>query len=1178
MRRPGRTTRSPRRLSPARIDPPLEFPAVSDLPAWSIAVDTGGTFTDAIAWDAARRVSAKVPSTPDDPSRALRDAIDACRAKLHCAGPPIVLVHGTTVATNALLERRDPEPVLVVDHGFRDLLAIGRQHRERLFARAPAPRDRLVSPANTRSVRRMPGGLADEDQLRALIAALDAAPRTWAVSLLHSYADPAAEAHIAALIRAHRPEDRVTCSSDVYPVFREVERTSATVANAYVLRRMAAYLGRLDPLAARVDVMASSGGRLALDHAAALPASTALSGPAGGVVAVAALAEASGAERVLAFDMGGTSTDVALVAGRADRLTVRPGGRIGAFDLPLPTLDIHTVGAGGGSVAWVDSGGALRVGPHSAGATPGPACYGRAGDDAEPTVTDANVVLGRLPADAALAGHMPIDAARAHAALARVADPLGLGVEDAARAVVRIAVAAMAKALRKVSVEQGVDPRALPLVAFGGAGPLHACALADELGCPEVWVPHDAGVLSALGLAQSRALAERSRTVLGRDDAGVLSALAALEAAARDQLPEAVDVLQHVDARYEGQSFELRVPIDPSAAAPLSRARADFVATHTARFGFGVDAPVQLVTLHVRALGPTPPPLPPSPTPAFTLEGPASRVDDHATLWLPPRWRARAGAHVTRITRSAPLAAPSRVELLELWRHRLTAVAEEMGERLTRTAFSPNIKERRDHSCAIFDARGDMIALAAHIPVHLGAAPLCVKAVIERLDLADGETAIVNDPFAGGTHLPDITLVTAVDVEGEAPGVQGRYYVATRAHHADVGGIAPGSLPLSETIDDEGWRCPPTRLTDAVEATLLAATRTPDERRGDLRAQRGAQTLGAQRLRELAARHGAGALARAAEGLQAYAARRAHAVLAPFVGAASVVDALDDARGEGVAVPLRLTIRREDDALVFDFREVPDQVVGPMNAVRAIVESAVFYAVITLSDGDVPANSGVMRAVRVLTRPGSVLDARAPAAVAAGNVETSQRVVDLLFRALNAMVPGCLPACSYGSMNNVLIGNVPGDPPFVYYETIGGGHGASPHSAGASAMQAHMTNTWNTPVEAIDHAFPFSVCAYGVAEPDEAAGAIPGGRGIVREYRFGRRAVVTLIGERRQRGVPGEAGAGEGRPGAHALWRAGDDAYRALPGKCTIEVAAGDRLRVETPAGGAWGPPTARET
>lgn len=504
---------------------------------------------------------------------------------------------------------------------------------------------------------------------------------------------------------------------------------------------------------------------------------------------------------------------------------------------------------------------------------------------------------------------------------------------------------------------------------------------------------------------------------------------------------------------------------------------------------------------------------------------------------------------------------------LELFRHRFRAIAEEMGELLTRTGFSPNIKERRDHSCALFDGSGDMIALAAHIPVHLGASPLCVKAVIGALDLSDGQTAIVNDPFAGGTHLPDITLVTAVDVGPS------KIFVATRAHHADVGGIAPGSLPLSETINDEGWRCPPTLLDDVVAASLYDASRTPAERRGDLAAQRAANAAGSQAVEQLVRRFGEATVLEAAAALQDYAERRTRAALLSLSdGTARVEDALDDANGAGSPVPICVEAVLEKGHLTLDFRDCAPQVRGPMNAVRAIVESAAFYALLCLNDGDLPQNSGAMRCVTLLTTRGTVVDAMPPAAVAAGNVETSQRLVDVIQQALAQLSPERIPACSYGSMNNVLIGSLPGAAePFVYYETLGGGHGADSDTPGASAMQAHMTNTLNTPIEALEHAFPMRVVEYAVRRDSGGSGQMRGGDGLVRTYELLEPAEVTLIGERRRRGAPGAAGGSDGTPGAHARSDDGGVTWHPVRGKAQLTLDAGTQLRIETPGGGGYG-------
>lgn len=506
---------------------------------------------------------------------------------------------------------------------------------------------------------------------------------------------------------------------------------------------------------------------------------------------------------------------------------------------------------------------------------------------------------------------------------------------------------------------------------------------------------------------------------------------------------------------------------------------------------------------------------------------------------------------------------------LELFRHRFAAIPEEMGEQLTRTAFSPNIKERRDHSCALFDADANMIALAAHIPVHLGATPLCVRAVLDALSLTNGQTAIVNDPYAGGTHLPDITLVTAIDVKGA------RFYVTTRAHHADVGGITAGSLPLSRTIDDEGWRVGPTLLSDTVARDLFAHSRTPHERRGDLAAQRAACELGAKRTRELVAQHGVGQVVEAARSLLDYTERRTRAALRSLPnGEVSIVDLLDDASGVGPPIPIRLTLRVHDGEAVFDFRGCAPQVSGPLNAVRSITESAVLYGLLILSDGDLPHNSGAMRCARVLTRPATVVDARYPAAVAAGNVETSQRLVDVILQAFGRLVPGRFAASSCGSMNNVLVGAATSDcTPFAYYETLAGGHGGSPIGPGLSARHAHMTNTANTPVEALEHAFPFLVTRYAIRRGSGGAGVHRGGDGVEREMTFLSAAEVTLLGERRRFGAPGVpvGPAAVGETGEHALTR--DGVTTALAGKVTLRVRAGDVVTVRTPGGGGWSPP-----
>ncbi len=518
--------------------------------------------------------------------------------------------------------------------------------------------------------------------------------------------------------------------------------------------------------------------------------------------------------------------------------------------------------------------------------------------------------------------------------------------------------------------------------------------------------------------------------------------------------------------------------------------------------------------------------------------------------------------------------------LLEVYKHLLSSIAEEMGVALCRTGCSPNIKERRDFSCAVFDARGEMAAQAAHIAVHLGSMPLSVKSAIESVPMEPGDVVVLNDPFHGGTHLPDLTMISPVFAPGgRAP----LFYVANRAHHADLGGVSPGSLPLSTEILQEGLRIPPVKITaggkmqGGVLALILANVRTPWEREGDLAAQLAANRIGERRLLEVCARRGAGEVLRYMEELAAYAERMTRAAIAGIPdGEYRFEDQLDD---DGiVAGPVRIsvTVTVRGDQAVIDFSDSAPQVRGSVNAVYAVTLSAVYYVFRSLVGGDVPSNAGIVRPLRVVTRAGTVVDARHPAAVAAGNVETSQRIVDALLGALAQAVPGRIPAASAGTMNNLAVGGT--DPrtgsAFTYYETIGGGSGATPFADGAGGVQTHMTNTRNTPVEALEHAFPLKVTRYAIRRGSGGAGRYVGGDGICRDVEFLCPATVTMISERRKIAPYGLSGGSPGARGENVLVHRGE-AVR-LPGKFTIAVEAGDVLRVETPGGGGFGPPAPR--
>jgi 5-oxoprolinase (ATP-hydrolysing) len=1094
--------------------------------------------------------------------------------------------HGTTVATNALLERRGARVCLVTTAGFEDVLRLRRQARPDLYALHPEVPPPLVDPADCVGVAGRLGPDGEEvEPLEPLDAWIERHRAVFeraeaiAVCLLHAHAHDRHEAPVVAALAAAFPGRPVAAGHRLAPVFREYERASTVAVNAHVAPVMSRYVARLaDALRpARLTVMASAGGLMSAERAAREPVHTLLSGPAGGVRGAWAAGRRCGRDALLAFDMGGTSTDVSVVRGD---LVPEDEGLLAEHPLRVPLLPIDTVGAGGGSIAFVDAGGALRVGPRSAGAVPGPACYGRAGADAEPTVTDAHVVLGRLPS--LLGGEMALDAEAARQAVGRLAARLGTPLEETARAILAVAEATMARACKRVSMERGIDPRTLTLVAFGGAGGLHACALADALGCREVLFPREPGLLSAEGILDAPRVASATRTVFLTG--GDAAALAAARDAARAEAEAALRA-EHVvpavaeavaDCRYAGQTFTLPVPVDDPG-----RIRAAFEALHTQRYGYALpEAALEVVAVRVQVR--TAPPAesagPAAPT-GEAFAGPCAVSAYSATLWLPAGWRAsRLASGDLVCSRIATPAADSPAALplaLEVHRQRLAAIAEEMGAHLMTAAFSANIKERRDFSCALFDAGGRMLVHAAHIPVHLGSTPLSVRAAIDAVPMRPGVSVVLNDPFAGGTHLPDVTLVTPVFLDGEA---RPAYYVANRAHHADVGGVSPGSLPSPRdadghvrplTVDDEGIRLPPAALDDALRARFAAASRTPEERRGDLRAQEAANHVGAQRLAALTAEIGRERARALDEALLDYAERRMRAVLAALPdGEWRFTDWLDDDGAGDTPVPIPVTVRIAGDAAEVDFTAAPDQVPGPLNAVRAIAVSAVFYVFRCLAAEGIPANEGLLRPIRVLTRPGSIVDALPPAAVSAGNVETSQRLVDALFGAL-AQASDRVPAASCGTMNNVLFGGEHAGRAFVHYETLGGGAGGSARGPGASAIHVHMTNTLNTPVEALERAYPVRIVRYAVRP---AAAPIPGvhagGAGIVRAYRFLAPAEVNLLTERRRLAPWGLGGAPDGERGRNRLRRA-DGAFVDLPGKVTLRVAPGDEVWIETPGGGS---------
>ena len=1156
---------------------------------WSVWIDRGGTFTDAIAHDPATGAlrTAKLPSGPGSIAA-------AARALFAGPVPPCELRLGTTLATNALLERRGARTALAITRGFGDLLAIGDQTRPHLFALdivRPAPlAERVLEVASRADARGRTLATDDAAALRVRFADLAAGGITSvAVVVVNGHAAPALEDAIADAARAAGIA-HVTASHEVGVSAGLLARAETAVVDAYLTPVLAAELAALaaELPAARIAIMTSSGGLV--DAARVRGKDVVVSGPAGGAIATLADARAAGAALAIGFDMGGTSTDVTAIAGdlARERELMVGGLRIGA-----PAIAIHTVAAGGGSIARFD-GLALTVGPDSAGATPGPICYGKGGR--EVTVTDVDLVLGRLAGD-----HFPwpLDRAAAEAGLAAIGRALGAdddtAAAHAAAGLHAIANARMAEAVRAMTIERGRDARDFTLIAFGGAAGMHACPVAEALGIRAIRVPPHAGLRSAWGIGHAartwRGSVDGAGAALTDEAAAALArALDPLAAAGRAVLGDAAET-RTAELRYRGSDTALAVPLATAAAMTAAAS-----AAHAERFGFTRDAPLELVAAQVELAAPTPAvtvaPRPPGarPPPRRTqrlwsaeawhdapvwsspdlpagaiVDGPALVLDAHATLVVDAGWRATVAPDGTIALAAAGPAAPRRAAtaavdpvLLEIHGHRFMAIAEQMGAMLERTAVSVNIRERRDFSCAIFDARGNLVANAPHVPVHLGAMGETVRALLAAHPRPPpGTSYACNDPSAGGSHLPDITVVTPIHgADGEVA-----YVVANRGHHADVGGRTPGSMPPdSATLADEGivlCHLPIVaggRFDDAAILAALTAgpypARMPHDNLADLRAQVAANATGARLLAEAIAAAPPGEVVAYLGHVQDHAAAlcaRAIAALPP--GTRRFADALDD----GAPIVVAATVA--DGRLHLDFTGSAPAQPGNLNAPRAVAVAAALYVVRALVDAPIPLNAGCLRAVDVIVPPGSILDPPPGAAVVAGNVETSQRVVDVLCGALG------LAAASQGTMNNLTLGGAD----WAYYETIAGGAGATPHAPGADAVHTHMTNTRITDAEILEARFPVRLRRFAIRRGSGGRGARRGGDGVIREVELLAPAEIAIVSQRRTRAPFGLAGGGPGAMGRTTLDR------HVLPGAAHVRAAAGAVLLIETPGGGGHG-------
>ncbi len=1139
---------------------------------------------------------------------------------------PIRVRLGTTRATNALLERRGARAAFVTTAGFADALRIGYQDRPALFSlRINQPPELYERAVEIRERLDANGGVLrslDEADARVKLTALHGAGvESLAVCLLHAYRNPAHEERLGQLA-AEIGFTHVSLSSRVSPLPKFVYRGDTTVLDAYLTPVLSEYCRRLCAQMPEADVrfMASAGSLLRAEEFSGKDAI--LSGPAGGVVGMARVAERAGFAPVFAFDMGGTSTDVSRWDGDsfARRYELETGGgNTRRMRLQSAMLEIETVAAGGGSVCWFD-GQKLAVGPRSAGAEPGPACYGRGGPL---TVTDLNFFLGKIPRFPFALDRAAVEA-RLDELLAEIATARG-GMRTRAELAVgflRVANANMVAPIKKLAAAHGLDVRRHTLVAFGGAGGQHACAIARELGMSRILCPEYAGVLSAvgIGLAPVTKFAEQSLPP-GTDFQMVFRAL---EADLRGQMraegisdERLVAPRRLLEMRYRGQESRLTV-----AAPPDGDFFAAFACQHERIYNFTFpDRPVEVYAVRVE-LSTRPEKMPseeyapsdrgllgstsfieafhgyddsPRATAVFVRDtispgervaGPAIVYDRINTVVVEPGWTCECTCHDDLVLTAdlhdpngAPLppAKPDQADPveLELFHNRFASVAEQMGATLQRTALSTNVKERLDFSCALFDAAGSLVANAAHIPVHLGAMEECVRCLLADVpDLRPGEVYLTNDPFRGGSHLPDVTVITPVFVGGGQP----RFFTASRAHHAEIGGIAPGSLPPdAHTLAEEGvllrafrYRADDSAASDEQLRRLLLAgpypTRAADENLADIHAQIAANQAGATLLAELVARHGLATVEAYATHLHRASEARMRAALARrSAGTCSFADAMDD----GTPICVAVTTDAEGRA-TFDFTGSGPVHPGNLNANRAIVASAVIYCLRCLLGEPVPLNAGLLAPVTLVIPPGTILDppsdpdpARCPA-VGGGNVETSQRLVDVIFGALGSV------AASQGTMNNFLFGRG-GAEAFGYYETIGGGAGAGSDFDGASAVHTHMTNTRLTDPEVLEARYPVRLREWAVRRGSGGGGAHPGGDGMVREVEFLAELDLSLLTNRRARAPYGADGGGSGAPGRNRLRRPGEAEFTDLPPAGRWRVGPGDVLRLETPGGGGWG-------
>jgi 5-oxoprolinase (ATP-hydrolysing) len=1200
---------------------------------WQFWIDRGGTFTDVVA----RRPNGELMThklLSENPERYPDAALEGIRALLGLGtGDEIpdeaiaAVKMGTTVATNALLERKGERTVLVITKGFGDVLRIGYQNRPDLFARHIVLPELLYSRVIEVDERVTAAGevLAAPDEAvvrRDLEAAHADGFRSAAIVFMHGYRFFEHERRVADLARA-AGFTQVSASHEVSPLMKLVSRGDTTVVDAYlspILRRYVEQVaGELGD--ARLMFMQSNGGLT--DARLFQGKDSILSGPAGGIVGAVVTATMGGFDKIITFDMGGTSTDVAHYDGEYERAfeTLVAGVRMRA-----PMMRIHTVAAGGGSILYFD-GARYRVGPESAGANPGPACYRRGGPLA---VTDCNVMLGKIqpahfPKVFGPGADQPLDGEVVHAKFAALAMEIARATgqaepkpEEVAEGFLRIAVENMANAIKKISVQRGYDVTEYTLNCFGGAGGQHACLVADALGMTRVFLHPFAGVLSAYGMGLADVRAMRERHIEAPFEAAAVPALEAafveLEAEARREILDQgiaaanVSLQRKVHLRYEGTDSPLLIDF-----GSIEAMQSAFEDSHRQRFGFiaperklvaeavsaeaiGTTEAVDDIEAEMAADARAAEPLDrvriyalgqwrDSPlydrddlVPGQAVDGPAIIVERTATTIVEPDWRAeltrRGHLVLTRVKprpKTEAIGTEADPVMLEVFNNLFMSIAEQMGATLANTAYSVNIKERLDFSCAIFDPAGNLVANAPHMPVHLGSMGESIKTVIRENagTMKPGNVYVLNAPYNGGTHLPDVTVITPVF---DQAGREILFYVGSRGHHADIGGRTPGSAPPdSTTIQEEGvlidnfLMVEEGRLRERETMEVLTSgrypCRNPTQNMADLAAQIAACETGVQEVRKMVAHFGL-------DVVQAYmghvqdnaeeSVRRVLDVLKPGAFAYP----LDN----GSEIRVRITVDRQAREATIDFTGTSPQDRGNYNAPTAVCKAAVLYVFRTLVDDEIPLNEGCLKPLRLVIPEHSMISPDYPAAVIAGNTEVSQCITDALYGALGVL------ASAQGTMNNFVYGN----DRYQNYETICGGTGAGPDHDGTSAVHSHMTNTRMTDPEVLEWRFPVRLEAFRIRRGSGGRGRHRGGDGVVRKLRFLEAMTATTLSSHRDTDPYGLAGGGPGARGRNSVIRA-DGRRDELTGNDETEMRPGDLFVMATPGGGGFGPPSDEE-